>query len=96
MNYYSEMLERAKRAQIDTLTLMVADETKAIFGKNHPNFETLCCVMEDLYLNTYHIALDTLGNALLYAIEKEHIELSKIHKHSEEFDLVVELACSMD
>ena len=69
MNYYKDLLEKAKRAEIDIFDLTIASETKAIFGEEKENFERLCWVMRELYLNTYHIALDTLGNALKYALK---------------------------
>ena len=93
---YSEQLALARANNIDIFALHIADETGAIFGENHPDYEDLCAVMYELYTNTYHMSCETLGNALRYALEHEDIKLANVRKHSKEFDLVVELACSMD
>ena len=93
---YKETLEKARELDIDIFALHIADETGAIFGEDHPEFEKLCSVMSELYLNTYHMSCETLGNALRFELNSGEVKLSDIVKGSDAFDLVVELACSMD
>lgn len=93
---YKENLLKAKAANIDIYKLHIADEVEAIFGEDVPNYEKICEIMSELYLNTYHLSCETLGNALRYATEKDNIKLEQIHKGTEQFDLIIELACSMD
>ena len=95
MNYI-ETLKQAREAKIDIFALHIADETAAIFGEDHPDFEQLCSVMSELYLNTYHMSCETLGNALRYALNKNQIALNDIRKGYDTFNYVIELACSMD
>lgn len=94
---YTEQLALARANNIDIFALHIADETGAIFGENHPDFEQLCSVLGTLYLDTYHMSVETLGNALRYALERGDVTLSGVGiKHSADYDLVIELACSMD
>ena len=93
---YKETLEQARKANIDIFALHIADEVGAIFGEDHPDFEKLCAVMSELYLNTYHMSCETLGNALRFELNSEEIKLEDVIKGSEAWDLVIELACSMD
>lgn len=93
---YKQTLNSARANNIDIFALHIADETGAIFGEEHKDFEKLCDAMGELYLNTYHLSCETLGNALRYALQNDEVELKNIHKGTSDFDLIVELACSMD
>ena len=96
MNYYKQVLELARTNNIDIYALHIADECEAIFGEDHPEFEKLCNALNELYLNTYHLSCETLLAALKYALEQGDVKLENMREGTEDFNLVVELACSMD
>ena len=94
---YKETLQQARRANIDIFALHIADETGAIFGDDNPDFEALCSVMSELYLNSYHMICETLGNALRWMLENEKgYKLEDYRKGTQAFQLLIDLACSMD
>ena len=95
MMNFKETLLKARSENISIYMLHIADEVGAIFGEDNKDFEMLCEVMSELYLYTYHMSCETLGNALRYALG-EGVKLSDVVKGSEAFNDVIELACSLD
>ena len=95
MTRFRDALEQATQNNIDVFALMVANECSCFIDATNKDFERFCAIVGEMYLNTYHMALETLCNALKYAIKDEHFD---IHKKMSKKDLddLIELACSFD
>lgn len=95
MSRFGDALEKAKQNNIDVFALLVANECSCFMDATNKDFERFCAIVGDMYLNTYHMALETLCNALKYAIEKEDFDINERLTKSK-LNYLVELACSFD
>ena len=92
---YIKALNQARQKDIDINALLIAFQVSSFFDEKSDDFETICDIVDDVYCRTYHLCIETICQALKYAIEKEHFD---IHKDIEKDDLeyLGELACSFD
>lgn len=92
---YIKSLYQARNQKINIDALLIAYQVSSFFDEESEDFELICDIVDSVYCRTYHLCIETICNALKYAIEQEDFD---IHKDIEKEDLhyLGELACSFD
>lgn len=97
--YYKEKLEKARKYDIDVISLDVANEVQCIFDieMTDDEFELCCGLVEQAYLKSDHISVWACARALYDMITDEDNEMSieELIDNTSTWDLV-EKACWYD
>lgn len=92
---YIKSLYQSRQSNINIDALLIAHQVSHYFDEESDDFELICDIVDSVYCRTYHLCIETICNALKYAIKSEDFD---IHKDIEKEDLnyLGELACSFD
>lgn len=93
---FAETLALAKSQNINILDLDIAYEVACIFGQEHERYEDICKAVYNLYMKTDRMSINCLACALQQCIDEGEVSLDRVLAWEEDFDYVVEYACSLD
>jgi len=93
---FTQTLALAKQHNIDILDLDVAYEVACIFGEEHERYEDICKAVYNLYMKTDRMSINCLACALQQCIDEGEATLDGVLAWEEDFNTVVEWACSLD
>lgn len=93
---YTQTLALAEAHDINICTLIIADEVRCTFGRNHERYEDVCNAVYNLYMKTDRLSVACLTEALSQMLNKYGATLDNVLHYGQDFDEVIELACSLD
>lgn len=93
---FAETLALAKSQNINILDLDIAYEVACIFGEKNTQYEDLCKATYNLYMKTDRMSINCLATALKECLKHCEVSLDRVLAWEEDFNYVVEYACSLD
>ena len=77
---YKETLQDAQAKNIKIDVLLVAYQVASYFDPSSKDFDIICDIIDGVYCRTYHLCIETICQALKYAIDKKISTSTKLLK----------------